>query len=54
LCPVFFGHLTPDVEDLRHQHRYHPVPVEEKAPELANVLNHISAGTFGDADIFEP
>ncbi|KAG1845992.1 carbohydrate phosphorylase-domain-containing protein [Suillus tomentosus] len=32
----FFGHLTPAVEDLRYQHVYHPVPVEQKSPALAH------------------
>ncbi|KAF7307131.1 Alpha-1,4 glucan phosphorylase [Mycena indigotica] len=50
----FFGHLTPAVEDLRYQHTYHPVPLEEKCPALAHVLNQISGGLFGDADIYEP
>jgi starch phosphorylase len=51
---VFFGHLTPAVEDLRYQHVYHPVPVEEKSPRLANVLNEISAGRFGEGGVYEP
>ncbi|EMD35202.1 glycosyltransferase family 35 protein [Gelatoporia subvermispora B] len=50
----FFGHLTPAVEDLRYQHMYHPVPIEEKCPALANVLNEISAGRFGDGGVYEP
>ncbi|KAJ7588532.1 glycogen phosphorylase [Mycena floridula] len=50
----FFGHLTPAVEDLRYQHVYHPVPIEEKCPELANVLNKVSAGMFGDGAAYEP
>jgi starch phosphorylase len=50
----FFGHLTPAVEDLRYQHMYHPVPVEEKSPALANVLNQVSAGLFGDGSVYEP
>jgi len=50
----FFGHLTPAVEDLRHQHLYHPIPIEERCPALANVLNHISAGAFGDSAVYEP
>jgi len=50
----FFGHLTPAVEDLRHQHVYHPVPVEEKSPRLAKVLNEISGGRFGDGGVYEP
>lgn len=51
---VFFGHLTPDVEDLRYQHTYHPVPVEEKSPALAHVLNAVSSGIFGDGGVYEP
>ena len=69
---VFFGHLTPAVEELRYQHTYvrstlfitdnfftpmivqHPVPVEQKSPTLALVLNEISAGRFGDGSPFEP
>lgn len=51
---VFFGHLTPAVEDLRHQHLYHPVPIEEKSPRLAKVLDQISAGMFGDGHVYEP
>ncbi|KIK71408.1 glycosyltransferase family 35 protein [Collybiopsis luxurians FD-317 M1] len=50
----FFGHLTPAVEDLRYQHTYHPVPVEEKCPPLAKVLNSVSEGMFGDGGVYEP
>lgn len=50
----FFGHLTPAVEDLRYKHLYHPVPIEEKCPALAHVLNQVSSGLFGDADVYEP
>jgi starch phosphorylase len=50
----FFGHLTPAVEDLRYQHVYHPVPIEEKSPDLAKVLDEISAGRFGDGSVYEP
>ncbi|KAJ7661723.1 glycosyltransferase family 35 protein [Mycena rosella] len=50
----FFGHLTPAVEDLRYQHTYHPVPIEEKCPALAHVLDQVSAGLFGDANVYEP
>jgi starch phosphorylase len=51
---VFFGHLTPAVEDLRYQHMYHPVPVEQKSPALARVLQEISSGLFGDQGVYEP
>ncbi|KAG6879580.1 hypothetical protein C0992_001194 [Termitomyces sp. T32_za158] len=50
----FFGHLTPAVEDLRHQHLYHPVPIEEKCPALAHVLDQVSVGLFGDGQVYEP
>ena len=51
---VFFGHLTPAVEDLRYQHMYHPVPLEQKSPRLARVINEIAAGLFGDDGVYEP
>ncbi|TBU29677.1 glycogen phosphorylase [Dichomitus squalens] len=50
----FFGHLTPAVEDLRYQHMYHPVPIEQKCPPLARVLNEVSSGRFGDGGVYEP
>jgi glycogen phosphorylase len=50
----FFGHLTPAVEELRYQHRYHPLPVEEKSPALAAVLNDVMGGRYGDGSIWEP
>jgi glycogen phosphorylase len=50
----FFGHLAPTVEDVRYQHTYHPVPVEQKSAKLATVLNVISSGRFGHAGVFEP
>ncbi|PPQ83162.1 hypothetical protein CVT25_005409 [Psilocybe cyanescens] len=50
----FFGHLTPAVEDLRYQHLYHPVPIEQKCPALAHVINQVSAGAFGDGHVYEP
>ena len=50
----FFGHLTPAVEELRYQHMYHPVPIEEKCPRLARVINEVAAGRFGDGGVYEP
>ncbi|KAH8986590.1 glycosyltransferase family 35 protein [Lactarius akahatsu] len=50
----FFGHLTPDVEDLRYQHTYHPIPVEQKCPALAHVLDTVSSGIFGGDGVYEP
>lgn len=50
----FFGHLTPAVEDLRYQHMYHPVPLEQKCPPLARVVNEVASGRFGDGGVYEP
>ncbi|KAJ3012122.1 hypothetical protein NUW54_g1963 [Trametes sanguinea] len=33
---------------------YHPVPIEQKCPPLARVLNEVSAGRFGDGGVYEP
>lgn len=51
---VFFGHLTPAVEDLRYRNRYHPIEVEQKSPALAAVLDAVTAGRFGDPGVSEP
>ncbi|KAG8830805.1 Non-essential glycogen phosphorylase, partial [Serendipita sp. 399] len=50
----FFGHLTESVEKLRYQHRYDPVPVEEKSPALAAVLEDVLSGRYGEPGIWEP
>ncbi|KAH9925596.1 glycogen phosphorylase [Epithele typhae] len=50
----FFGNLTPAVEDLRYQHMYHPVPIEQKCPPLARVINEVAEGRFGDGGVYEP
>ncbi len=50
----FFGHLTPAVEELRYKHMYHPVPIEQKCPALARVINEVAAGRFGDGGVYEP
>jgi starch phosphorylase len=42
------------VEDLRYQHLYHPIPIEQKCPALADVLIKISGGAFGDSGVYEP
>ena len=54
LSSVFFGHLTPAVEDLRYQHLYHPVPIEQKCPPLARVAHEVTSGHFGDGGVYEP
>jgi len=50
----FFGHLTPEVEGLRHANRYRPVPLQEKCPTLAHVLTEVGQGRFGDGSAFQP
>jgi len=50
----FFGHLTPAVEDLRYQHMYHPVPLEQKCPALHRVIEAVASGMFDDADVYIP
>ncbi|KAG8934308.1 Non-essential glycogen phosphorylase [Tulasnella sp. 417] len=50
----FFGHLTPNVEDLRYNHQYHPVPLEKTSPALAVVVDVIAQGRFGDGSVYEP
>ena len=52
--PVFFGYLTPEVEQVRYNNMYHPRSVEEKSPALARVLRTVSEGLFGDGGIYEP
>jgi starch phosphorylase len=54
MCTVFFGHLTPEVEGLRHANRYRPVPLQEKCPALAHVLTEVGQGRFGDGSAFQP
>ena len=51
---VFFGYLTPEVEQVRYNNMYHPRSVEEKSPALARVLRTVSEGLFGDGSIYEP
>ena len=51
---VFFGYLTPEVEQVRYNNMYHPRSVEEKSPALARVLRTVSEGLFGDGGIYEP
>ncbi|KAJ3071789.1 Non-essential glycogen phosphorylase [Podochytrium sp. JEL0797] len=46
-----FGVLTPDVDDVRHNQRYHATSL---CAPLQAVVNSIQAGEFGEASIFEP
>jgi starch phosphorylase len=50
----FFGHLTPEVEGLRHANIYRSTPLEQKCPALANVLKEVGSGRFGDGGVFQP
>lgn len=54
LPTVFFGHLTESVADLRHKHVYQHIPVEQRSPALAAVLDVIASGRFGDGGVYEP
>ena len=33
---------------------YHPVPIEQKCPPLARVINEVASGRFGDGGVYEP
>ncbi|KAG9292050.1 hypothetical protein G9A89_017950 [Geosiphon pyriformis] len=46
-----FGHLSDEVEDLRHDHRYRQVPID---PALQAVITDIESGHFGEQRIFAP
>jgi len=48
-----FGHLAPAVEDLRYQHQYHQIDIQQRSPTLAVVLDEISNGRFGDGHVYE-
>lgn len=47
----FFGEVAKNVEEIRHQQRYHPAEMDSK---LKIVVDSISMGKFGDAKVFEP
>jgi len=47
----FFGTLTPDVEDIRHDQMYHQVKMD---PKLAEVVSSIQNNHYGDSVVFEP
>lgn len=46
-----FGTLASQVDDLRHEQRYHNLKMD---PKLRSVLDAISGGMFGEPKIFEP
>ncbi|KAJ3297376.1 Non-essential glycogen phosphorylase [Borealophlyctis nickersoniae] len=47
----FFGVLTPEVEDIRHEQMYRHVAMD---PALEAVVKSIEDNTYGDSIIFEP
>ncbi|KIO32940.1 glycosyltransferase family 35 protein [Tulasnella calospora MUT 4182] len=51
---VFSAWISSAVEDLRHNHQYRPVPLQERCPALAVVFDVIAQGRFGDGHIYEP
>jgi starch phosphorylase len=48
-----FGHLTDQVNQVRYNNTYNPVPLDERSPELAAVFKYIESGAFGDGHIYE-
>ena len=49
-----FGHLTEQVQQVRFNNSYNPLPLDQTSPELAVVFKHIESGAFGDGHIYEP
>ncbi|KAJ3057511.1 Non-essential glycogen phosphorylase [Rhizophlyctis rosea] len=47
----FFGTLTPQVEDIRHEQMYRSLTLE---PRLEKVVHSIQNNNYGDSIIFEP
>ena len=48
-----FGHLNDQVNQVRYNNSYNPLPLEERSPELAAVFKYIESGAFGDGHIYE-
>jgi len=49
-----FGHLTDQVQQVRLNNSYNPLPLDQRSPELAEVFKTIEAGTFGDGNVYAP
>ncbi len=49
-----FGHLNDQVESVRYNNSYNPLPLEQRSPELAAVFKYIESGAFGDGGIYGP
>jgi len=48
-----FGYLNEQVEKVRYDNTYNPLPLEQRSPELAAVFKYIESGAFGDGHIYE-
>jgi starch phosphorylase len=49
-----FGYLSDQVEAVRYNNSYNPLPLEQRSPELAAVFKCIESGAFGDGGIYGP
>lgn len=49
-----FGYLNDQVEAVRYNNSYNPLPLEQRSPELATVFKCIESGAFGDGGIYGP
>lgn len=48
-----FGHLTDQVQQVRFNNSYNPLPLEQRSPELAEVFKTIEANAFGDGNVYQ-
>lgn len=49
-----FGHLADQVQQVRFNNSYNPLPLDQRSPELAAAFKYIESGVFGDAHIYDP
>lgn len=53
-CQCFmFGYLNDQVQQVRYNNSYNPLPLDQRSPELATVFKHIESGAFGDSSIYD-
>jgi glucan phosphorylase len=52
LC-FMFGYLNDQVQQVRYNNSYNPLPLDQRSPELATVFKHIESGAFGDSSIYD-
>lgn len=48
-----FGYLNDQVQQVRFNNSYNPLPLDQRSPELATVFRHIESGAFGDSSIYD-